>query len=921
MASLTEALTIALIDNVSKPARTVAQALADVERRTKGLEKALAGSGAPDRLVKDLSKLKLTVGDINAVSDAFKKFAAANGLAADSTKWTKEQTAAFKTWKSQTIGALREVEREQRAYSEAMKKAVATPPPMQARTMARAGGLVERGGPSLAAGILGAYVAHSTAHYAKDSIELYREFDKERRFGKAVMKLTDAEQAPLVEQAIRLGGTTKYNDIQVLESQRELAARGLQRDQVMGLMKSATDLGQALSLDLPDAVRQMEGAIFGFKKPMDTLDHAMASAKQTADVQVTAAKLSGMTPEDLTQLYKYGATPARLAGVSEATLLGFGAISKKSNMGGDEAGVAFRALMAAATSPTRGAKTALRAAGLNYADYQKAPDHLELAPFVGDVAERYGVKLDASAQKALGKVFTDKALISDPAKFMPAVMATLGDVLGGSDAKSKKSIAGAAMAYLKASMQGVDVNALIVDLMKKLPGNLALANAIFGAKQGGRISSALGDPETFKRLIDEIQNDSPDRASNVANERMSGFDGAMSRLEGSLKNLETAFGRSIDGGGDGGALTMLADTAGKVTQAFAELPGPVIRSVAEIAALGAAFAGLKGVEALMGGFGLKSSAVALTGAAEALTLSAGRIAEGGAVGALAGGGAALAEGAAIGLGGRLLMLVSRLTAVGVAASVADAALELFAPQLAASIHDAVGAALASAAKAVKDYVSPPGPAARRPADAEDRKADADEVEYRRRQENIRNGKEGTVYEINAKIAEVEKRLKAWSVEPVRSPKLDDVVLNQAYAHQREATSSTVGSVYTFDPERMRGNAMSRPLTEPPAPLWAQPGYDFADGHPAPDASHLKPSVDAGALDDVTSKAAEALAAIGGLTRPVTVQVDTSAIDAAIAKVQSLLSKLSGLGGGASAMSSSYGGAQRGGFTSQGMPGQ
>jgi hypothetical protein len=108
----------------------------------------------------------------------------------------------------------------------------------------------------------------------------------------------------------------------------------------MGLIAPAAHLGMALDLHLPEAVKQMEGAIFGFKKDISTLDAAIASAKQTADVQVKAAKMSGMTPDDIKQVYNYGATPARLAGVSEATLLAFGGISKKANMGGQESGTA-----------------------------------------------------------------------------------------------------------------------------------------------------------------------------------------------------------------------------------------------------------------------------------------------------------------------------------------------------------------------------------------------------------------------------------------------------------------------------------------------------------------------------------------------------------------------------------------------------
>jgi TP901 family phage tail tape measure protein len=434
------------------------------------------------------------------------------------------------------------------------------------------------------------FIAHEAVRAAKSVVETYREYDKERRFGKAVMGISDAEQAPLVAQAIHGGGTTKYNDIQFLEAQRELAARGLNREQILGFMPSAANLGQSLDLSLPDSVRQMEGAIFGFKKDISSVAAAAASARQTADIQVKAAKISGMKPEDLTEVYKFGATPARLAGVSEATLLAFGAISKKANMGGDEAGVAFRALIASGESPTSGARTALRAAGLRYADYQKAPDHLAVAPFVADVAERYGVKLDQAAQSAIAKIFGDKSMISSPEKFAPAMVSALKEALSGNDAKSLKSIAGEAGRYRAGSMQGVDMNALISDLLVKLPGNLQLANAIFGPKQGARIANAFGDPDTFRHMLDELNNHSGGYAEKISTERMAGFDGAVSRFEGATKNFETAMGRSFDKPLTGGT-----NILGEMLQKFAELPDSAHRAAGELTALAAASVTVAGV--------------------------------------------------------------------------------------------------------------------------------------------------------------------------------------------------------------------------------------------------------------------------------------------------------------------------------------
>ncbi|MCK1758754.1 phage tail tape measure protein [Bradyrhizobium sp. 137] len=475
---------------------------------------------------------------------------------------------------------------------------------------------------SNAAGLAGGFLAHEAKRGAGNVLHTYREFDKERRFGKAVMGLSDAEQAPLVAQAIHMGAKTKYNDVQVLEAQRELAARGLNKNQVMGMMEPAASLGMSMDLTLPDAVKQMEGAIFGFRKDTSTQEAALAAARQTADYQVKAAKVTGMTPEDISQLYKFGATPARLAGISEASLLGFGGVLKKANIRGDEAGTAFRALTAMTQAPTAGAKTALLAAGMDYKNYQTMRDHLDVDPFAADVAARYGVKLNGATKAGLGKIFSNKDVIADPAKFGPAVTSLLRDSLEGNDAKSLKSIAGAAQRYRNASVQSVDANALIKDLMPKLAGNLPLANALFGSKQGGRIATALSDEGTLRHVIDEIEKNSSGYSEKIAGERMSGFDGAVSRLEGSIKNLETAIGRAFDNDGKGGPLTWATDMLGKGVQGTAELPPWAVGAGAAAAAGGGIYGGVKFAQTIFGGFGLSSSAVALDGSAAALTAAA-----------------------------------------------------------------------------------------------------------------------------------------------------------------------------------------------------------------------------------------------------------------------------------------------------------
>jgi hypothetical protein len=119
----------------------------------------------------------------------------------------------------------------------------------------------------------------------------------------------------------------------------------LRLDDVCSRLQAA-NLGMATYQSLPEAVKLMEQGIFIFMKDVSSVTAATKSASLTADVMVKAMKISGMTSEDISQNYKFGAPGARILGMSEQTMLGFDGVLKKAGIGGDQAGTAFRALMA-----------------------------------------------------------------------------------------------------------------------------------------------------------------------------------------------------------------------------------------------------------------------------------------------------------------------------------------------------------------------------------------------------------------------------------------------------------------------------------------------------------------------------------------------------------------------------------------------
>lgn len=124
--SLTSSLKIQLIDDVSKPARSVAQALKDAEREAQNVAKAMAGTGASNKLVADLSRMKLAAKDVEQVASAWRDYSRAQKLAADSSLWTKEQASGVRSWERQQLSAIRAVKREQQAFYKAQAAAMAS---------------------------------------------------------------------------------------------------------------------------------------------------------------------------------------------------------------------------------------------------------------------------------------------------------------------------------------------------------------------------------------------------------------------------------------------------------------------------------------------------------------------------------------------------------------------------------------------------------------------------------------------------------------------------------------------------------------------------------------------------------------------------------------------------------------------------
>ena len=672
MTTLSSTLQINLVEDATKNAPRVAAALEKMQKEANALQAALAKSGTSDKLQARLKTLAASETHIEGVTRAWRDYSKAEGLAEKAGDWTQKQAAGVKVWEDATVAAVRLVKKEEAALAKArheqtvraehetiqaaqhkaaeerrLAQEVARDAKRLAEQQARDQRMLDQQATrdaereerarlrmlaqeqrqatqraevlahersrtdNTVAGVTALYAAHSAMHAAVKVGERYREFDKERRYAQVVMGASDEQMKPLVDQAIRGSANSKFNDVQWLAAQRNLAARGYNRDQVLGFTPTASQLGQAFDIPMEEGVKLFEGAMLGFKKDVSTEATAKRSAQRTADLEVKTSKISGADAEDLIQLYKRGAAAAQMAGLTEEQLLAFGGTAKKVNIGGDEAATAFVALTKSLLHPTREARTAMTASGIDFSKYQKIGTVNEDG-FATEVARNYGVKLKAGVRAGLHRIFTDKDMMADPAKFTPAITRLLRRDLYGNDAKSLKSIAGLAGRYRDDSATGVDTQGLLTAIMAGLSKNPALANVIFGAKQAGRISAGL-NPEMFAHLLDELTNHSEGYAEKVSDARMAGFNGALDKLSNHFAILETRVGGAFDseGNGGGGFITHGTEVLGEFVHLLGEANPRLLRVGGEAVLLAGAFAALKSVDFLRGGFGLKASASAL----------------------------------------------------------------------------------------------------------------------------------------------------------------------------------------------------------------------------------------------------------------------------------------------------------------------
>lgn len=649
MGNLKSTLTIKLIDDVSGPAGKIAGALKTAETQVK----ALSSAGISGRLGQQLTRLGASAADIEKVGGAWKNYAASQKLAASSSDWTRAQSGQVRAWENATITAIRNVVRAEQNLARQQQQLAAR----AARPV-----VAPREG-NLGSGLLATAGAYGTQRFGRKSIVSAAEFDigvrKQREF---VDIPKDVQDSLLIPQAKRIGQDTQFTNLDVVKAQTK-AMQGLPADfnaQVRaevgtGIVENVRNYALVMEADLERSSEAIRTFLQTTNKDISSKSKALAEANRATNLMVKMAKLGGMNDEDVQQFMKFGAATGTAASLSDTSLAALGSVGRRGGLRGDELGVFVRAISSKLVAPTSKGLDALTTAGINFNDYTKMPGGLSVNNLELLQKRRFGKGLSDDQRSRLSDILEDGEVVSNRDEFTKQVSEILAESFekkkdGKTKAQDAQKIAKMVGDFHKLSTESVDSEGLLNAIMTNPKMSIALLNALFTDKHGGKgaiLASKWPQFQTDKAELDRVSND-PDFAKRKADEIMGGLGGALERAKGSVENFQLAVGQATEG-----LSKFTLDKAGAALDWLSNLPTPVLGTAAVGAGAGALYAGAKGFQALYGGFGLSASAVALDGSAAALSAAAARLAGG----SLLGTGAGVAAGAA-GAGG--------LTALGVA---------------------------------------------------------------------------------------------------------------------------------------------------------------------------------------------------------------------------------------------------------------
>lgn len=233
------------------------------------------------------------------------------------------------------------------------------------------------------------------------SVKLGADFELSMNRIQAILEPTSDELARLRDQARKLGAESQFSAKDAAEAQAKLAQQGLKTGEILAAMPVILNVAAAGMTSMTEAADAATTIMFGFGIAADSIGPAM-------DKVVKLTLISKSSLQDLQDAFRVVGPSARAAGQDFDTVAAaIGALSK-AGAKGQLGGTALRGILQRLISPTKQARQALTALGIEAIDptTKRMRDLIDIV----DQFRRAQAKFRPDQfQEAFSNIFRDRA--------------------------------------------------------------------------------------------------------------------------------------------------------------------------------------------------------------------------------------------------------------------------------------------------------------------------------------------------------------------------------------------------------------------------------------------------------------------------------------------------------------------------------
>lgn len=381
------------------------------------------------------------------------------------------------------------------------------------------------------------------------AIKVGMDFESGMSQVQAVSGATAAQMDQLTAKAKKIGADTAFSSTQATGAMEELAAAGMNVNQILqGGADAAVALAAAGGTSLPNAARIAATAMSAWKIEGDKVE-------DTVNRIAAAANVSRFGVEDMGQAFGSASATAAALGVGlPETTAAIAALADATNSGAD-AGTAFKSFLLALPGQSEAAKKAIREAGLEFFDLNG-----NLKPLPAIIQELHDKLGGLSQQERLdlvNRIFGSDGgraaldLMQMTGAEFEALMKTMGETSAADIAATRLDNAKGSIEQLKGSLETL----AITTTQAALPAVAGLAEGAAGAA-----NAFAGLPEQTQAFaLGTVA------IATAAPAAVSAVDGLVKAI-GGLKGGNAGMGMQLSATAIGiGAIALAADEFAKAT--------------------------------------------------------------------------------------------------------------------------------------------------------------------------------------------------------------------------------------------------------------------------------------------------------------------------------------------------------------------